>query len=64
MLQRITDLWPALLRGINQNEDEDDQRILGGQGEGEDEGRRIEVDEEQLLEDYRTLNWSRLVCVH
>ena len=63
MLQRITDLWPALLRGINPDGDEDEERILGGQGQGEDGGGEIDVDEQQVLEDYRTLNWSRLVCV-
>lgn len=63
MLQRITDLWPALLRGHNPDEEEENQRVLQGHGEGEDDGRQIEVDEQQVLEDFRTLNWSRLVCV-
>lgn len=56
-------MWPALLRGVNQGDDDEDQRILGGQGGGEDDGRQIEVDEQQVMEDFRTLNWSRLVSV-
>ena len=48
---------------MNQGDDDEDQRILGGQGGGEDDGRQIEVDEQQVMEDFRTLNWSRLVSV-
>ena len=58
MLQRITDLWPALLRGMNAGDDDNDGRILGGQGADEGNGQPIEVDEQQVLEDYRTLSWS------
>ena len=58
MLQRITDLWPALLRGMNAGNDNNEQRILGGQGADEGNSQQIEVDEQQVLDDYRTLSWS------
>ena len=64
MLQRLTDLWPGFVRVINPNEDDERQPLLGNGEDEEDDGREIDVDEDELLENYRTLNWSRLISVH
>ena len=64
MLKKITDLWPALLRGNDEDEDEDKERLLKNEDGDDDKDEGIEVDDQQLLEDYHHLYWSRLVTVH
>ena len=56
-------MWPALLRGFGADEDEEDEILLTGRKEDENKDEGIEIDEEQLLTDYRHLYWSRLVTV-
>lgn len=77
MFPRITDIWPNLLRRVRggdngaaqpgqehgQAEEGQEARLLQGDAQSEDEGDELSVDEAQLLEDYRLLNWSRLVTV-
>ena len=67
MIQKITSLWPNLVRraGIASGrgtEQEEEQQLLDRDGRRrDDEVNRI--DEEQLLADYRLLNWTRLMQV-
>ena len=77
MFPRITDIWPNLLRRVRgagngeaqpgqengQAEEGQEARLLQGHAQSEDEGDELSVDEAQLLEDYRLLNWSRLVTI-
>ena len=52
------------MRGIGADEDEEDERLLTGPDAAEDGEVTLEVDEEQLLLDYKHLFWSRLISVH
>ena len=63
MLQKLTDLWPGFL-GDSQAESENEEgRILNGRNAERDDEQILAVDEQQLLEDYQNLYWSRLHAV-
>ena len=51
------------MRGIGADEDEDDERLLTGPDVANDGEVTLEVDEEQLLLDYKHLFWSRIITV-
>ena len=63
MLQRITDMWPNLLRGFQPGQDDND--------EGEDQpgnplelGRLdIQIDEAHINTEFKNLFWTRLMIV-
>ena len=81
MFKKITELWPNLVRQVNNTDnergragDETAQPLLNqasqqsqdDQGSGEESGGSgdgIEVDEEQLLIDYKHLYWTRLMQI-
>ena len=63
MLRKITDVWPQLIRSI---------RYPGGEGQsltpsassGDDEDPDSdEIDEKQLLSDYKNLFWTRVITI-
>ena len=74
MIQRITDLWDLAKGTIRDRNDELEEPLLvGGAGyrtdEDADEFRaptsqsQHVVDEDRLLDDYRTLSWTRLMTI-
>ena len=63
ILQRITDLWPSLLRSGQEEPSELEEPLLGSHDDVPEARRPQEVDERQLLEDYKHLYWSRLIRV-
>ena len=66
MLQRITDLWPTLLRQGGAIVDEEQQSNLQGDGEDQessDESGGLTVDEDQVLVDFNNLYWTRLMRI-
>ena len=63
MLQRITDLWPNLLRRARGGGGEEElQQLNDGEDSGREEGP-LDIDEEELLEDYRLLYWTKLMRI-
>ena len=64
MLQKITDLWPGLFRIIEPGRDEQDQQQDNDDDDDEIQARGLIVDEDQVLLDFKHLNWTRLMVVH
>ena len=64
MLQKITELWPGLLRSGGVDKDEEEEPLLPNNGDGSDSSSNQGVDEEQLLQDFKHLYWTRLMAVH
>ena len=62
MLQRITDLWPGLVRRVRRGND-DEEPLLDNEEEQSSEDDPLAVDENQLLEDYQNLYWTRLMRI-
>ena len=63
MIQRITELWPNLLRRGRAEQSDAEEPLLGRSDDSEDSGMALRVDEAQLLQDYRNLWWTRLITV-
>ena len=63
MLQKITDLWPALLRRGNVDPDEEEEALLGRGADGDDPDDALRVDEPALLTAFKNLYWTRLIAV-
>ena len=63
MLRRLTDLWPNLLRSSQRDQSDDEEPLLGEEENGDRGENGHEIDEEQLLEDYRNLYWTRLMNI-
>ena len=63
MLRRITEIWPNLLRGIRNDQEEANQ--LGHDEDSQDEatGEQLRTLQEQTKEIYKNEFWSRLVVV-
>ena len=59
-MQRITTVWPNLLRRVVGRGNEGEQPLL--QSDGSDaEDNILQINEDQLLADYRLLSWTRLI---
>ena len=63
MLGRITDLWPGLLSRNGQDEYEEGHCSQTEDNLEGSENEARQLDEEQLLEDYRHLYWTRLMVL-
>ena len=63
MLQRITDLWPTLLRRRNAGQSDSDEPRQDPEEGQEDGGTSVRVDEAELLADYRLTYWTGLIRV-
>ena len=63
MLRRLTDLWPDMLRPNRQDGSEEEEPLMPGQGDQPDDDWVGQVDEAQILEDYRHLYWTRLMIM-
>ena len=63
MLRRLTDLWPNLLRSSQRDQSDDEAPLLDEEAESDRGEDGLEIDEEQLLEDYRNLYWTRLMTI-
>ena len=64
MLRRLTDLWPDMLRPNRQDGSEEEEPLMPGQGDQPDDDWVGQVDEAQILEDYRHLYWTRLMIMN
>ena len=63
MLRPITDLWPNLLRPGGAEQSEEEEPLLASQEDEPDDDDAIQVDERQIIEEYRNLCWTRVVSV-
>ena len=63
MIKKITDLWPNLVRRVQGDLADEEQQQLNDQESSSSEEGAIDVDEEQLLEEYRLLYWTKLMRV-
>ena len=63
MLQKITEMWPSLLRGAHNDREEAEQTDLAEPEDENEDEVNIRVDEAQVMEDYKNLYWSRLIAV-
>ena len=63
MLRRITDLWPGLLRRAQSDDEGDNDALLDPEQPGGDSDGDQVAREEQLLQDYRLLYWTRLMVI-
>ena len=63
MLRRITDLWPNLIRRVQGDDEEEEDRLLGPGEQESDDDPEDRVDEGQLLENFRHLFWTRLMKI-
>ena len=63
MLQRITDLWPSLLRhGQNMDSDGSEGELANSDDEQESRAT-LRVDAGQVQKDYKNLYWTRMIRV-
>ena len=66
MLQKITELWPGLIRGYStdhfSSQNDQPSEPIDGDGSGES-GESNEFNEEQILVDYKNLFWTRLIRI-
>ena len=63
MIQRITDLWPNLIRRLGAGHNEENAALNSQDSDDENENAYLEVDETTILEYYRTLSWTRLITI-
>ena len=63
MLRRLTDLWPTLLRANEQTDNELTEPLLSQDQQNDGSQDQDDIDEAQLLEDFRHLYWTRLMRV-
>ena len=63
MLQRLEDMWPDFLRRVRGDGDgvEQDGQIEDNSGNASDD--ELKVDEAKLLENYKNVNWTRVIAV-
>ena len=64
MLQKITELWPILLRQAHNEPSELEEPLLQSDNEQLEEGASQTIDEDQLLIEYRNLYWTRLIPIN
>ena len=64
MLRRLTDLWPNMLRPNRGEGSEEEESLLAAQHDQPEDDRGGHLDEDQLLEEYRNLYWTRLMIIH
>ena len=64
MLQKITELWPNLLRQAHEEPSELEEPLLQSENEHLEEGSSQQIDEDQLLIDYKNLYWTRLIITN
>ena len=63
MLQKITDMWPNLLRKFHHDNDEALRESEGLQSDEEGLLFDIDVDEGQINMEYKNLFWTRLMII-
>ena len=63
MLQKITELWPGLLRRGGLDTDEEEEPLVSRDDGDEEAQNNLGVDEEQINQDYRHLYWTRLMLI-
>ena len=63
MLQKITELWPNLLRRAHDEPSELEEPLFQSDNEHQEEGSSQQIDEDQLLIDYKNLYWTRLITI-
>lgn len=63
MLQKITELWPGLVRYVGQEDEEEGQQPVGSQDSNNEDEPGQGVDEEQIQQDFRHLYWTRLMVI-
>ena len=63
MLQKITELWPGLVRYVQAEDDADSQEHNDDSDHIEEVDDAVVFDEEQLLLNYKNLYWSRLMSI-
>ena len=63
MLRRLTDLWPNMLRRQEDGDEEEREALLSEAELPPEDGDRLQVDEAQLLADYRNTYWTRLMVL-
>lgn len=63
MLQKLEDMWPDFLRRVRGDGDgaEQDGQIEDNSGNASDD--ELRVDEAKLLENYKNVNWTRVIAV-
>ena len=64
MLQKITELWPSLLRQAHEDPSELEEPLLQSENEHLEELGSQQIDEDQLLIDYKNLYWTRLIPIN
>ena len=62
MLQKITELWPGLVRYGGDDEDPGQPSQTDREEESDQDANHI-VDEEQIIQDYHRLFWTRLMAI-
>lgn len=63
MLQKITDLWPRLLAGYHDDQEDEAQQPGHDADDQDDAQARHHLDEEQVQLEYKNLYWTRLITV-
>ena len=63
MITRITDLWPNLVRRIGGADNDSEGEPLNDQEGSDSEEDLLDVDEDQLLENFKHLYWTRLMVI-
>ena len=63
MLQRITDLWPNLLGAVRVHDEGEEEGEENQGNSSSSEEDLLKIDEQQLLEFYNHLYWTRLISL-
>ena len=63
MLQRLTDLWPNMLRQGGEQGSDEEEALLPQEDDQPGDGDALQVDEAQLLDNYRNTYWTRLMVL-
>ena len=63
MLQKITDMWPNLLRRGGADQSDTEEPLLSQIDDQSNGDGMLEMDEEVILFDYKNLYWTRLFAV-
>ena len=63
MLQRITDLWPSLLRNAQHMDSDGSEGELANSDDQQDSRVTLRVDPGQIQKEYKNLYWTRMIKV-
>ena len=63
MLRRLTDLWPTLLRANEPTDNELTEPLLSQDQQSDGHEDEDEVNEAELLENFKHLYWTRLMTI-